>query len=164
MVGVGARVERGGWCCRRWAPGRTVNQVWDNVMSATQKTGAAILDRQELDGLVDAIHHQYLSDPASTWWWNSLRVPSGTLAYGDRDGLSILMDVLPEQSNVTLLVTNESAIPIGAVRGDAEQLHTIIADCPFFEFAIVPASLDWILFDTHHNVLVGAGRLRTLRE
>lgn len=139
-----------------------MSEVWNEVVAATRETGAVALEAQELSHLVDAIHRRYLKSPVSSWWWSSIRVPSGTLVYGDRDGLAVLMSVLPEQSDLTLVVTNESARPLGAVRGSAEQLRDIIANCRFFEFAIVPSNLEWIVFDTHHNALVGAGRLEAI--
>src|SRR5215469_8556202 len=139
-----------------------MSQLWDEVVVAAKEAGAVALDAQDLSRLVDAIYRRYLKSPASSWWWSSLKVPIGTLEYGDRDGLAIVMSILPEQDDLTLVVTNESVRPLGAVRGSAMQLRGVIANCPFFEFAIVPANLEWIVFDTHHNALVGAGRLEAL--
>lgn len=139
-----------------------MSQVWVEVVAAARQSGAVQLNDHELRHLVDAINLRYLKSPVSSWWWTSLKVPSGILEYGDRDGLAVLMSILPERNELVLVVTNESARPSGAVRGTAVQLHNVIADCPFFEFAIVPANLEWIVFDTHHNTLIGAGRLENL--
>lgn len=70
----------------------------------------------------------------------------------------MLLKFLPDRTDLILIVTDE-APPSGAVRGTAVQLIRLLRDCYGFEFAIVPADLEWIVFDTHHNVLVGAGQL-----
>jgi hypothetical protein len=76
----------------------------------------------------------------------------------------VLASILPRGTDLVLLVTDESAIPSGAVRGSAEQLVQLLRDCPGFEFAMIPSDLRWIVFDTHHNTLVGAGELEDERN
>jgi hypothetical protein len=136
-----------------------VSRVWDEVLSAAREAGLVVLEDQEFADLIQAIMQRYLTSPASRWWWNSLKVPSKTIDYGEQDGLAILLEVLPDRTDLILIVTDEALVPSGAVRGTAAQLNQLLRGCSFFEFAIVPADLEWIVFDTHHNVLVGAGQL-----
>jgi hypothetical protein len=139
-----------------------VSSAWDQVAPAAARADLALLDDQELADLVEAIAERYLAGRQSLWWWNNLKVPSKTVVYGKEDGLALLRDLLPERTDLVLVVTDEAVAPSGAARGNAAHLVQLLRDCWGFEFALVPGDLAWIVFDTHHNALVIAGRLGTV--
>lgn len=138
-----------------------MSRAWDQVVIAARDADLVVLEDQEFADLIEGIRQRYLASRVSRWWWSSLKVPSKTIDYGEQDGLALLLAILPDRSDLILVVTDESIVASGAVRGSAVELSQLLRDCFGFEFAIVPADLVWIVFDTHHNALVGAGRLGT---
>ena len=70
----------------------------------------------------------------------------------------MLANEIGDQPDLVLVVTDESPPGIGAVRGTMSQLLDLVRGAPWFEFAVVPEDLSWIVFDTHHNTLVLVNR------
>jgi hypothetical protein len=136
-----------------------VSSVWNEVLVAASRIGLVVLEDQEFSYLIDGIRRRYLASRPSIWWWDSLKVPSRRIDYGDNSGLARLRAILPDRNDLVLVATDEVAVPHGGVRGSAVQLVQLVGDCSGFEFAVVPPDLEWIVFDTHHSELVIAGQL-----
>lgn len=118
----------------------------------------SIVPEVELRGRLAAIAKQYVKDPESIWWWECLKAPSRTISYGEDDGLKILEQLVPDQSDiVTLVATDDQPQPWVGIEGDIRSLCKLIGECRFFEYIVFPESCEWVIFDTHHNQLVATG-------
>ena len=67
--------------------------------------------------------------------------------------------MLPDDRRFVLVVTDEEPTPSGAVEGSVEDLASLVAECPFFEYLITDHEATFGVFDTHHNTLVRLGEL-----
>lgn len=93
-----------------------------------------------------------------TWWWESLPCDAFSIEYGQDDGLERLGKLLPaSDAPLVLFVTDDVPPPWPCVTGSADALMGMLRAHRFFEYFIVPADLAWIVFDTHHDMLVGSG-------
>lgn len=94
----------------------------------------------------------------SSWWWAHMRLPTKSFAYGQSDSLTIIQSSLPsDTSEVFLFVTDDNPPPWPCLSGPIEDLILVLRDLRFVECFFVDASLTWILFDTHENVVIGSG-------
>jgi len=92
------------------------------------------------------------------WWWESLPKAAVCLSYGGGDeGLERLSTVLPAGASLRLFATDDSLPPWPCVCGTSTALIDMLREQRFFEYFIVDPELNWIVFDTHHNVLMAYG-------
>ncbi|HLL53150.1 MAG TPA: DUF6756 family protein [Myxococcaceae bacterium] len=99
------------------------------------------------------------------WWWEHVPSPVKSLAYSDGEGLRLLSTVLPaETQRAYLFVTDDDPPPWLCVSGPPHALLELVAQQRFFEFFIVDEGMTWIVFDTHHNTLVGHGESLAMRS
>ena len=54
---------------------------------------------------------------------------------------------------VFLIVTDNDLPPWAGIRGDAASLKALLRELPVFEYFLCNHAADWVLFDTHHDVL-----------
>jgi hypothetical protein len=111
------------------------------------------------DALVRNLSATFVTAGASQCWWESLRVPSKRLAYGSGDGIAILSDLVKAERSVVLVVTEDAHPPLALYEGEPEVIFEVIRQCRFFEYALSSPDASWIVFDTHMNELISAGRL-----
>jgi len=131
-----------------------MSSVCADVLQVADEHELAVLSDAEFRQLVDDIVGRYVARPTSLWWWDQLKVDNRTIDYEGQDGLDVLAKEIGDRPDLLLVVTDESPSGIGAVRGTMFQLLDLVRRAPGFEFAVVPADISWIVFDTHHNALV----------
>lgn len=85
------------------------------------------------------------------WWW---RLKS--------DNLTELLRSLigTDDGQAYLLVTDDEPPPWPIYQGPWSALIGVVLEQHFFEYALVASDLSWIVFDTHHDELIVAGRAR----
>jgi hypothetical protein len=101
----------------------------------------------------------FVTAPEATWWWTALREPAISLRYGNEDGVALLLRLLPSDTTVVLVVTDDERAPWPAFEGALVDVATMLREVRVFEFWVVPRDLGWIVFDTHENALVVCGSL-----
>lgn len=121
--------------------------------------GVASLPAQVAEERVKKIAESFVSDPARRWWWDSIIGPSKRIAYDTADGLARLAELVKQDSDVDLIVTDDSDPPWPVYSGDAKSIIDVLRDCRFFEYILAARDGSWIVFDTHMNELVIAGQL-----
>lgn len=132
-----------------------MSDQWDSMLAAAAGVpDVDVLTADELQTVVRHVIERFVADSGSRWWWEHLRGPSKSIAYED-DPFALLASRIEPDSQLILLLTNESPVPEGAVRGSMSSLREIVFETTGCEYALLPPSLDWIVFDTHHNTLVG---------
>lgn len=111
------------------------------------------------DACVDLLRDSFVETSGHRWWWDALRVPGSTHDYGSGDGLSYLLGLVQLEPTVLLFVTDDSHPPWAVYEGPPKMIVDILRECRFFEYAMAAPDATWVIFDTHHNQLVIAGRL-----
>jgi hypothetical protein len=118
-----------------------------------------ILAEAQAASLVGEVAERFVDDPNALWWWDSLAEESWQIAYGDTDGLEQIERLLEKETTpVYLVVTDDEHPPWLVVRGGLSEIIALLREQRVFEFFIVDESRSWVIFDTHHNCLIVAGR------
>lgn len=124
---------------------------------AGRRADLRVLDADETERLTWDVASRFVEDPSCLWWWESLLGVSQSIEYHG-DGLKLLSTLLAARSGeLTLFVTDEQRPPWMALRGSRDALIELLGDHQSFEYFVVDDSLDWIIFDTHHDCLVIVG-------
>ncbi len=113
----------------------------------------------DAEGSANKIATLYVQDASKIWWWESLSVESRIIEYGETDGLKRIEEVVDGDAWVFLFVSDDEPRPWLAFEGQLTQVLEVISEQRFFEYMLADKTLEWVIFDTHHNSLVIAGRL-----
>jgi hypothetical protein len=117
-----------------------------------------LLASDEAEMIQNRVAERFGLPAQSCWWWERLPAPSMSIAYGQGDGLDAVLAAVPAgTSEAYLLLSGDEPPPWPCVHGPVGGLVRLLRELPFMEFLVVDDSMDWILFDTHHNALVGHG-------
>ena len=116
-----------------------------------------VLRGRQAQSMHDAFLARFCADKPVGWPWEHITQPLHSFPYAalPSDPLDLLESRLGDE-NLYLLLPEDHRQDIAAF-GTGQRLVAALRDSPFMEFVIFPASLDWAVFDTHHNVLVIAG-------
>lgn len=93
----------------------------------------------------------------SPWPWKAVPATAATSHPYTGDGLAHLRAVLALGDEVFLFATDDEPPPWPCVTGPAIAVLELIAELPFFEYLLAASDGTWLIFDTHHNVLVSVG-------
>ena len=88
------------------------------------------------------------------WWWTHFKFPH----YGMQlpvQFYEVLHNLLPTQAHAWFIV--EEGDKHWLFEGRIDAIQQVLAECYFFEFYIVSKKYDWLLCETHHDVLCGIG-------
>jgi hypothetical protein len=129
------------------------------VEVAADRLGLHLLSDDEAKTRIDLVARAFVTDPERRWWWDSLVEPTKRNSYADSDGLAILEELLESENEVDLFVTDDSGSPWPLISGNSTAVVRLLRECLFFEFIIAARDGSWVIFDTHDNELVLAGRL-----
>lgn len=126
--------------------------------------GIAELSETDAAHVTRSAQDAFVTKPEATWWWTVLRPPVASLRYGEKDGLTLLLRLVPSETTVVLVVTDDEHTPWPAFEGSLREVVTMLREARVFEFWIVTRDWRWIVFDTHNNELVVSGSLVTLAQ
>jgi hypothetical protein len=113
---------------------------------------------EDAEALEQRVAHRFGFPAAHAWWWEQLRPPVRSFEYGQGDGLSVLHSSLPSGSRDSyLFLTDDNPPPWICLQGPVDSLIRVLRELRFIECFFVDESLSWILFDTHHNAVIGTG-------
>ena len=122
-----------------------------------QHPGLALVPSDVAETLLRRTRKGCLIALDSSWPWEGLRNPRVSLDYSGGDGLVMLGRLLPGSESLFLFITDERPPPWPCVEGHGESIVSLLENMWFFEYFIVPSDGAWIIFDMHHNLLLGAG-------
>jgi hypothetical protein len=120
------------------------------IEDASRNTGlqVSILPDAEARELIALIIERYVLGLPS-WWWAQLKLP---YVHFDRRAVK-LSDVLPSLDGDIYLIPEypDHEGPIFNLK--AREVEAILDDCPGFEYTIVDKPADWLVTESHHDVL-----------
>ena len=125
----------------------------------TNMGGLRELSDLEALAVVDEIARWFVDQKESVWWWQSLKCDSVRLKYGDADGLALLSELVPAESKIRLVITDDEPRPWRVFEGEARKFWALLRKLRFFEYFIATEDCRSVVFDTHHNALLAAGAL-----
>jgi hypothetical protein len=91
------------------------------------------------------------------WWWENLKGESESLQ--TEAPYKLLPKLLPQRKRLWFLA-HDSGKKHGALwvyEADAEAIFQVLESSFGFEYYIVPKRYEWLLCETHHDILVAVG-------
>jgi hypothetical protein len=130
---------------------------------SNQVGGIYTLSEDAVGLILEDVMEFFIRDPDCIYWWQSLKLTCQYHHYGAQNGLDSLMSIVcnrvQDQDLLYLVVTDDEVPPWPIFAGPIKEIVQLLQSCRFFEYFIVPKSMNWILFDTHMNELVFADRV-----
>ncbi|MCX7180730.1 MAG: hypothetical protein NTX56_18855 [Proteobacteria bacterium] len=115
------------------------------------------LDPELSTRLIADFAAKYVADTAATWWWTSLQVPFDSVDYGENAGISLIEALLDKLPEVAVTITDDEWPPWPILMGTGRDICDFIAELPCVEYFAFSSTMNWAVFDTHHNSLVLVG-------
>lgn len=121
--------------------------------------GCSELSEEASTKVTNALQARFVREPEQTWWWSSLADDPVMIDYGDGDGLAAVSRILPSEENAYLIITDDERPPWPVIHGRIKHLLLLLKEVRFCEYCIMGEAYTWVIFDTHHNRLVIAGKV-----
>jgi hypothetical protein len=138
-------------------------ELLDEVRKSVQKQGhVEELQADLTNSVLTSVGSKFVKEPKSIWWWQNLNCPAQTLSYANADMANEIRELLPDDQQVRLVITDDEPPPWPVFQGPVDEVLAVIGEQRFCEFFLIPvtnAEPGWIIFDTHDNQLVVAGEI-----
>jgi hypothetical protein len=127
------------------------------VEALSSTRGMKLLSPESTRDVVERMAAKFSVDRSRLWWWEGIQ-SARSFPYAPDEELQALGRLMSSHSNaLTLIVTDDQPPPWIAVSGPWTSLLHLLQETRHFEFFVLDETLNWVVFDTHHNELVVAG-------
>ncbi len=143
----------------------------DELAGAVERLGVPherfrFLPHDESGPLLKRIEEQFVDGHRGRWWWEHWRDTPVSRTFVDDQAFLRVAQLVPDPRAPLYFVFDEEP-ESGVALSDAETVTLLLGECPAFEYGLVALSLDWLVFENHHGVLMALGepvetRLRAL--
>lgn len=116
------------------------------------------LDSVASKTVIESTAEAFVDDRKKIWWWESIRTDVQSASIQATNGYTRLAEVCP--SGVCyLVVTDDLEDTYWTVYSlETKLLKPLIGDCHAFEYFVVSPRFEWVVFENHHDILIGAGQ------
>jgi hypothetical protein len=106
------------------------------------------LHQEEAISVQREITARYVTTSAPCTWWENLKRPIDE--HYDRKTVKLL-SIMPTKSGLCWLIpdTETEWLPVYEIH--AQQVQTLIDDCPGFEYYVVAKDFSWLIVETHND-------------
>jgi hypothetical protein len=105
------------------------------------------LEKRAATDVVDSLRERYVRGNPRAWWLD-LAVP---FTKYDSSNLS-LSSVLPSIEGTAFLIPEIDGEELPVYKVSAAALERLMAECPYFEYYVAGAMLEWLVIESDHNV------------
>ena len=115
------------------------------------------LSESEADSAIRSVARQFVEDSRRLWWWESIRPDVESVSYqAGNDGYKLIAQVCPDEL-CWFVATDDQADGWSVYEARPSNVVSILGECNAFEYFIASREVKWVVFENHHDVLVGAG-------
>lgn len=115
------------------------------------------LSDTEADSAIHAVSGEFIKDASSLWWWESIRPDRESVAYqSGGNGYQLIAQVCPDEP-CWFVATDDRADGWSVYEARPSQVVSVLGECHAFEYFLASPELRWVVFENHHDVLVGVG-------
>lgn len=135
------------------------------IMNAAQQLG--ILESQfhsvrseEAEHILQRAEHTFVRVSGKRWWWTAFRCRGYAVTFTDQRGYQRLTQIAPGGTQQNWLIVNvaeDSPGPVLIYEGSLDAIQAVIGECYAFEYYVVGHSDDWLVCETHHDVVIALG-------
>jgi hypothetical protein len=110
----------------------------------------ALVGPAESEDLLPRILTRFTGRVQPGFWWEQLVLPHESFQV--RDGRSLVPD-----ANLPVWVVTFWGVPPEVFASTPAAIAAVFAECPLFEFFVVPKDLSWLVGENHHDYLIAVG-------
>jgi hypothetical protein len=136
-----------------WSAESELDKAMDSLGSgiAVRKLGPEIAAQAVRDA-----EAKFVEGSGYRWWWEHFTGPYESQEVLGTAALRMWQAIVPDRNESLLLIAAEEE-PWPVYEGTAVDLALLLADCPHFEYYITPKSFEWLIAESHHNVVYSVG-------
>ena len=137
----------------------------DEIMNAVQRLGISasrfrLPPAQEAERVVSRAERAFVRVPGRRWWWTAFRCRGYAVVFVDYRGYRRLTQIAPPSDQRNWLIANVDEVSPGPVlvyEGSLEAMQAVLGACYAFEYYVVSPHFDWLICESHHNVVIATG-------
>jgi len=125
-----------------------------------------VVDEDEAEPVIKELEHRFVRERGRTWWWEAFReMPTARVGFYDSSGWNHLTRIAPVDDSMLWLVVEDDPKFV-LCEGSIEAIVSVIRECEAFEYYIVSKDMEWLICETHHDVVhaLGLGVATRLNE
>jgi hypothetical protein len=141
-----------------------VNTVESEIEDAKQKLNLPVaqfarLSEDEADRITQLAESRFVGNTGLSWWWENFQQPYLKVLFPKQNGSEYLSRIVPDSDEMLWFIVGVAeSEAISVYEGRIAELQSLIGECPFFEYYIVPKDFRWLLCENHHNYIFAVGR------
>lgn len=133
------------------------DEITSTICELGLESSVRLLPPAEAERKIYMVQERFVAEPTARWWWDSLRKDLSVVTTNPiHQGYRYLPSLCPDME-AWLFASDDEFAPWPVFSGTPSVFSAIIGECHYFEYAIASPSLDWIIFDNHHNILIATG-------
>ncbi len=138
--------------------GMDIEDAVDDAISSLGLTGSVRrLSDAEVKVALSATAREFVEIPTSVWWWQSLVPDKPCMTYqAAGSGFQVIPRVCPDEST-WLVVTDDRETGWSVYEASPTDIASILGECRAFEYFVASKSARWIVFENHHDMIIGMG-------
>lgn len=107
--------------------------------------------------ILDEIEDRFVARKGLHWWWGAFRVtPVVHRHFTDGAGWRHLAGIVPPDEDAVWFVAEDDH-GFTLCCGYVEAIQSVIGQCSPFEYYLVSQKLDWLVCESHHDVVYAVG-------
>lgn len=110
---------------------------------------------EEAQIVKEQIAGRYVQDHNKLWFWESLKGQASRITYDGEDGLALISKAILGNPTLYIALTDDEFPPWPVLKGNKNDILGLISELRFFEYFLTIPPFEWVIFDNHHNQLIG---------
>jgi hypothetical protein len=138
----------------------TTTGIAEAVDALSLSDQVRFIDEPERSTILNRVVDAFLEMPNARFWWEHLKVPdeSWAIAHGYKYLAQLAGD--PEDTCWFITGLTDNIDAMGVFECSPSVATNLLGECPAFEYALVDRSLQWLVIENHHDILIATGDAR----
>jgi hypothetical protein len=130
----------------------------DRAVEFLQLTGSVKrLPRAEVEDVNRQVLARFADGNRLRWWWEAF-TESQSAVFDDGLGYQRISMLVPDAGErCWFIVESQASSSYPVYEASPEEIASILGECFFFEYYIVPKDYSWLVCENHHGVVIGCG-------
>lgn len=138
--------------------------VKDEIRAAIERLGLSSdvfreLPDDEAERIYFSALRRFVPEGEPRWWWVHFS-SSAAVDFPAGDGWRHIPEIVPDANEHVWFIVEDNSLRFYPVYdATPSAICAVIAECYGFEYYIVQRGFQWLLCETHHNRIIGAGEV-----
>jgi len=134
----------------------------DHIQSAIQALGFRTerfgrLPTEQAERVYKSALRHFVQKGDPRWWWEHFS-KGISVQFIDDTGWQSITQIVPDADEPVWFIVEDFVPPEYSVwNASSQDIQSVIAECPFFEFYIIQKDFRWLVCENHHGVVFAVG-------